>query len=124
MNITLEAVDQARNDARSLYKQIHESTSKSHAAIRGDLQDAATQAQRLASSLKTLGSDQRADASGHLGHAASLLEAAAEDARTIAKANAADVRDANLAMLEHTRDAVQDISQAIAAKRAAARRKV
>lgn len=119
MNKTIEAVDQARDDARSLYKKIRENTDQNHAAIRSGLQDAATQAQQLAGSLKTLAADRRADVQKHLEHAALLLEQAAASAKNIASANAADVRKANAAMQQRTRDALQDISHAVAARRAA-----
>lgn len=110
---TAEAVDQARNDTRSLYKKIEESTSKHHAAIRDDLQ-------RVADSLKAVARDQQADQKQHLEHAALLLEQAAANAKSVGTASAADIRKANMAMLQRTRDALQDISHAVALKRAAA----
>jgi hypothetical protein len=119
MNKTAEAVDQARNETQSLYKRIRESTATEHSAIRSDLQDAAAQAQRLASSLKTLAGDRRADEKNHLEHAALLLEQSAASVKTVATANSTDIRKANTAMLQRMRDALQDISHAVAAKRAA-----
>ena len=117
MNKVIEAVDQARDETRTLYRRIRESTGKNHAAIRADIQDASAQAQRLASTLKTLASDRRIDEKAHLDHAASLLETAAAGGKSVASATAGELRKTNMTMLEHTRDAVQDISQAIAAKR-------
>ena len=116
----MDAVDQARSDARDLYKKIEAGTTKNHATVRADLQDAASKEQRLASSLKTVAQDQRTDAKAHLEHAAVMLEAAASAAKSVAQASDAELRVANLAMLERTRDAVQDVSRAVAAKRGAA----
>ena len=116
----MDAVDQARNDARDLYKKIEAGTTKNHAAVRADLQDVAVKEQRLASSLRTAAQDQRTDAKAHLEHAAAMLEAAASAAKSVAQASDAELRQANLAMLDRTRDAVQDVSRAIAAKRGAA----
>jgi hypothetical protein len=115
-----DAIDQVRGETQDLYKTIEASTTKNHAAIRTDLQDVATQAQRLASSLKTISNDQRTDTKQHLEHAASLLEAAAADAKTVATATNADLREMNVAMLERTRDAVGSVSRAVASKRSAA----
>lgn len=110
MSTVIEAVDQARNETRSLYTHIQESTAKNHEEIRTDLRDAAIQAQRLASSLKTLASDRRTDEKQHLEHAALLLETAAAEAKNVASASAADMRRANLAMLKRTRDAAQAVA--------------
>ena len=112
MNKTQDAVDEARSKTQDLYRHIRESTAKNHAAIRDDFQT-------VASSLKTLARDRQADQKQHLEHAALLLEQAAANAKSLAAAGAADVREANMAMLQHTRDALQDMSYAIAAKRAA-----
>ncbi len=112
MNKTQDAVEQARSKTQDLYKQIRESTEKSHAQIRDDFQT-------VASSLKTLARDRQADQKQHLEHAALLLEQAAASAQSVAKASAGDVRETNMAMLQRTRDALQDITYAIAAKRAA-----
>lgn len=115
----MDAVYQARSQGQDLYKRIEASTRKNHATVRSDLQDAATQAQQLASSLRRLMIDQRADAKQHLEDAASLLEAVAADEKNIANRGEADLRRTNAEMLERTRDALEHISRAVAAKRAA-----
>ena len=123
MSTVRDAVDQVRSDARDLHKKIGLSTAKNHSVIRGDLQDGAVQAKRLATSLKALAKDQAVDAKAHLEHAASLLEAAAAGAQTVGKAADAQLREANIGMLKSTRDALEDVSHAIAAKRSATAKK-
>ncbi len=115
-----EAVDQARDQTRDLYKRIQENTSQNHATIRTGLRDSATQAEQLASSLRTVAQDQRNDAGRHLQHAASLLESAASGAKSVANVTNGELRQKSIAMLEHTREALQNVSQAVAAKRSAA----
>jgi hypothetical protein len=118
---TTEAVDRAREETRTLYKQIEQNTAANHAVLRSDLDDAAEQANRLAASLKKLAADRRTDQQKHLEHASLLLEQAAAGVQSVSAANAADLRKANAAMQQRTRDALQDISHAIAAKRSESR---
>ena len=121
LGTVMDAVDQVRSDAKSFYQQIEASTSKSQAAMRSNLQDAATQAQQLASSLRSAEKNQSADATRCLEHAASLLDSAAESARGAAQATDANLRKTSMTILEQTRDALHDVSEAVAAKRAAAK---
>lgn len=119
MSTVTDAVDQVRHDVQDLHKRIEASTAKNNTRIREDLQDAAKRAQQLASSLRQQAKDQRAEAKAHLEHAASLLEEGASGAMSAVGATEADTRQRAHAALERTRDALQSVSQAIAAKRSA-----
>jgi hypothetical protein len=117
---TQSAVDQVRADVQSLYKRIREDAAGNQSALRTDMQNARMQAQQLASSLRTIARDRSGEEQQHLEHAAVLLEAAAAGVRNKANASAAELRGASAEMLERTRDALENISQAVAALRAAA----
>jgi ElaB/YqjD/DUF883 family membrane-anchored ribosome-binding protein len=123
MSTATDAVDKVRQDTQDLYKLIEASMAQNHARIREDLQDAAKRAEQLASSLRQHAKDQRTDAKAHLEHAASLLEEGASSARSVAAATHAELRQTALASLERTRDALQSLSQAVAAKRAGAKQR-
>ena len=114
----MDAVDGARDELRTLHKKLDAATAKNRDSLRADLQDAGTQAQRIADSLKTLAGQQRADASNGLAQASSKLEKAAANAKDAASANEEKLRQANQSMLTHTRQALQNVSEAVAAKRA------
>ena len=86
-------VDEVREQARSLYKRIE--ANNDHAAIRGDLNS-------LAYTLNKLAIDQRDDAKTHLKNAASAVQATPND---------------ETELRERVRDALQSISQAVAAAR-------
>ena len=123
MNTTvLDAVDNVRSDLRALFKKIEASTTKNHAAIRVDLEEAATQGQRLAATLKTLAKDQRTDASDHLAHAAALLEKSASSAKQISAADSDALRAAQQELRVRTRGALQSVTEAIAARRSAVKK--
>jgi uncharacterized membrane-anchored protein YhcB (DUF1043 family) len=93
------SLDQVREQARSLYKRIE--ANNNHAAIRGDLDS-------LADNLEKLAMDQRDDEKIHLQNAASLVQTSPNDG--------AELR-------EHMRDALQSISQAVAASRSKSNRR-
>lgn len=101
MSIVADAIEQVRKQTQHLYKKIDESTSHRN-AVGGDLKTIASEATLLASSVKRLAQDQRAGAQVHLQKAAARLTAAG-----IAGATLAETR-------EHMRDALQNISQAVA----------
>ena len=122
MNTITNAVDQVREQGRALYKQIEANTSTRHEAIRGDIQSLADQSASFASALRRLAKDQGADSKAHLEHAASLIEAASNDAKALTTAANADVGQKGSAMREHLRDALQNISQAVAATRSKSKR--
>jgi hypothetical protein len=119
MSTFTDAVDQVRHDTQDLYKLIEASRAENNTKMRENLQDASKRAQQLASSLRTLASQRTDDAKAHLEHAASLLEEGASSGRSVAEETHAELRQAALAARERTRDALQSVSQAIAAKRSA-----
>ena len=120
MSTTTSALQKARADGQALHEKIAATTAKNHAAIRADLESAALDAKRLGDSLKTLAAGQRADAKQHLQNAATRLEQASADAKAITTASEQQLRAANQAMLDHTRDALLNLSHAIASARSAA----
>lgn len=113
-----DAVEEARSDAQALHKKILGTTAKDHAAIRASARSVATEASELARAIRGLLENQQADAKQHLKDAASSLDAAATDAQYLANASGADVKARNLAALGRVRSATQELSQAVAAKRA------
>ena len=115
----MDTVDSARDQLRTLHKKLDAATAKNRDTLRADLQDAGAQAQRIAGSLKTLAGQQRTDASDRLAQAASALEKSAANAKNAASANDEKLRQTNQDMLAHTRQALQQVSEAVAAKRAA-----
>ena len=117
MSTVKDAIDKARSDTQQLHKKIEASAAKNHAALRTELQNAAADAQKIAQSLKTLGEGQRSDAKQHIKDAGTALEQAVSRAKDVAAAADADLKQKNRAMIEKTRDAVQSLSQAVAAKR-------
>jgi hypothetical protein len=117
-----DSLSRARSDAQALHQKIDAATAKNNEAVRSDLEQAGAKAQQLAASLKTAADSQRNDARQHLKSAASQLEDAGKRASDLAHASQAQIKDANTAMLGKVRDALQNISQAIASQgRAAAK---
>ena len=119
MSTVVDTVEGVRDELRALHQKIDAGTAKNHAAIRVDLEDASRKAQHLAGSLRTLAKDQRTDASDHLAHAAKLLQSAAANAKEISAANAETIREGREALSAHTRTALRNVTEAIAAKRSA-----
>ena len=119
MSDTKDALDRARSEAQELHKKVEANTTKSHAALRTDIKDAAAKAQSLAASLRTVLDGQHADAKQHIKNAAAELDDASKNARDIASASEEQLRKTNLAILEKVRDAAQDLSYAVASQRAA-----
>jgi hypothetical protein len=113
-----DTLNRARGDAQALHQKIEAATAKNHEAVRTDLQQAGAKAQQLAASLKTAAESQRNDARQHLKSAASQLEDAGKRASDLAQAKQSEIKDANTEMLGKVRDAVQNISHAIASQSA------
>jgi hypothetical protein len=95
LNTTSNDVEQVREQARALYKKIEANSSKNYESIRGDVSN-------LAASLQKLAMDQRDKANAYLANAASQVQAAPAD---------------QTELRERMRDALQSISQAVAAAR-------
>jgi hypothetical protein len=117
-----DSLSRARGDAQALHQKIDAATAKNNEAVRSDLEQAGAKAKALAASLKTEAESQRNDARQHLKSAASQLEDAGKRASDLAHATQSQIKDTNTAMLGKVRDALQNISQAIASQgRAAAK---
>ena len=88
--------------------------------VSADLRDAATRAESLATSLQAAAKSQQPETQQHLDDAAAALKGVASDVRSGAQAGGAELRAKSIAALNQSRDALQHISSAIAAKRSAA----
>lgn len=119
MDTIKDALTKARSEAQDLHKQIEANTAKNHATLRADVQTAGVQAQKLGASLRTVVDGQRSDAQQHIQDAATKLEDAAKHARDVAGASEAQLEQTNQAMLAKVRGALQNLSNAIAARRPA-----
>jgi hypothetical protein len=117
---TKDALDHARGEAQSLLKKLEAASAKNDTAIRADLQAAATHAHELASSLTTVAHEQRADAKQHIDNAIKVLEEAAKHAKSVAAASGADLKKSAHAMTGRAKDAVENLSRAVASRRAMA----
>ena len=117
MSTVKTAIDKARSEAQALEKKIEADTAKRHAELRVEVENTATDAKRLAASIKTLADGQRADAKQHLRDAAARLEEAATHAKSVAGASEAQLRATNHAMFDRAQLALQNISHAIALTR-------
>ena len=120
MDNTKDALDKARGDAQSLHRKIARNTTKRHAEIRAEAHVVGAQAQELGRAVKELFDAQSSDARGHLKDALTALEAANKEITSIAQAGDADAKARNRAALAQVRAATQKLSEAVAAKRAAA----
>jgi len=112
----IDALEEARSNAQALHSKL--TTVKDHAAIRANARAVAADTVALLRSVHTLTESQRTDAKHHLHDAASALEAASKDAREVADAPDARLKEKNAAMRGRVRKAVQLLSLAVAAKRA------
>lgn len=110
MSTNDNALDKVRADLQALHESVSATSTKDRAAAHAKLRDARTDAQRLAASLKEQAQKQDADVKAHLQKAAASLEDAQRQAE-----------DDNAAMLARVSEAVKHVSQAVAAKRSAAK---
>lgn len=113
----LDSLEQVRDATRLLHQRL--ATVKDHAALRSDLVSTASAAHELAASLQSLAKVQRVDAKNHLEHAATLLQTAALTAKTASSSGQLDPKPVRAALLSSARHALQSISLAVAAQRAA-----
>lgn len=98
------AVTQLRSDTSKLHKQLDEAFAKNETEMRKLQDDAATQAQQLASSLRKIAQEQQSETASRFASAAASLESAASSAK-------AGSQDA----LHYVRSALEDISHGVAA---------
>jgi hypothetical protein len=114
-----DALQKARTDAQALYKKLVSSAAKNQAQVRETLLGAADDAKRLGDSLKTLATQQRADTKENLTNAAARFDEAVADAKAAATASQEQIRAKNQAVIEQTRQALLNLSYAIASARSA-----
>lgn len=118
------SLDKARSDAQNLHRELDAASAKLGTAVRADLGRAAVQARELSTSLKASAETQRDAVKQHLDAASEQMRDAAEHARDAAKADGAKLAEMNLAMRDKVRNALSDISAAIAAQRTSTKTKV
>ena len=116
MSKVTDALEKARSDAQALHSKL--TTAADHAAIRANARLVAVEAAVLARSVKALLDSEKTDTKHHLHDAVSALEKAAKDAQEAAAATDAHLKEKNLAMRARVRTAAQQLSEAVAAKRA------
>lgn len=113
-----DPLDQARENAQAFYQKIEPATATNHAQIRTSLEKVSTDAEKVAINLKALGEKQNADAKLHLQQAQAAFEDTAKRAKEALAATDADLKKKNQAVIERARQAVMNLSRAVAARRA------
>jgi len=113
-----DPLDQARENAQAFYQKIEAATATNHAQIRTSLEKVSTDAEKVAINLKALGEKQNADAKLHLQLAQAAFEDTAKRAKEALAATDADLKKKNQAVIERARQAVTNLSRAVAARRA------
>jgi hypothetical protein len=117
MNNSTDAFEDVRRDAQALHKKTHNATAVSHADIRDNLDTLTAEARQLKTTLRGLAERQRPDVKAHLESAATALDIATKDAKTLAAASDADLEKADAEMRVNSATALKHISLALAAKR-------
>ena len=117
----LNSLEELLDAGRLLHQNIE--TVRDHATIRGDLEKVSATATELAASLRSLAGAQSADMKNHLAHAATLLQATALSAKSASESRNADPKRVRAELLHSTRNALQGITLAVSAQRAASRKR-
>ena len=107
-----EAMEKARQQAKSLADEVQANNAKSHAAIRTERQTVAAKARDLASAIKKLLDAQGAEARQHLRDALTALESAHKEIDSLDAVGDADVKKHNEAALESLRAAMRNLKDA------------
>ena len=115
-----DALEQAREHAQALQAKIDANEAKDDAKIQAELEKVSTQAHKLVADLKVLAENQRADAKLHVQKAQASFEDAAKRAKDALGSAGADLKKKNQAVIARAREGVTHLSQAVAARRAAA----
>ena len=121
MNTVQSDLERARTQAQQLHQQIEAAAAKNQAGMRADMAQVADKARQLGDSLKTASNGQRADAQDHVQKARAALEDASARAKAAATAAAADAKSASEAARERVRQAVAQLTDAVAIQRSKAR---
>lgn len=115
-----DAIDQVRAAAQDLHKAISDAAAKSGGAARADLEAVPMKAKAAIDSIKSSGATENAAARKHLDAAVTFFEATRKHAADGAKASGKEFQTAVRQTIADARAAVQQVSEAVAAKRTAA----
>jgi hypothetical protein len=115
-----DAVDQVRTAAQELYKAISDAAAKRGGAAKADLEAVPMKAKAAIDSIKGSVTTQNAAARKHLDEAVTFFEATRKHAADGAKTSGKEFQTAVRQTITDARAAVQQVSEAVAAKRTAA----
>ena len=114
-----DAVDHVRTATQELYKAISDAAAKSGGAAKADLEAVPQKAKAAIDSIRGSMSTQNAAAKKHLADATTYLEATRKHAADGMKSTGKEFQTAVRQTVADARAAVQQVSEAVAAKRAA-----
>ena len=120
MNTIQTNLERARNQARDLHKKLAVTAIVDQVALRAEMAHAAAKALELRHSLSAKANGERPGAQKHIEAAKAALDDAASRAKAAATAGAADLKSAAEAARERTRQAVQQLTDAVALQRSRA----
>jgi len=112
-----DRLQHARAQAQQLHEKIEAAHHKSVEQMRADLSAASTKAHELSTSVRAMAEADRTGLKNKLHEAADSLKHAAETARTAADEKRGETKVHAQAALGKAREAVQKLSETIAAKR-------
>jgi hypothetical protein len=115
-----DAVDHVRASAQELYKAISDAAAKRGGAAKADLEAVPMKAKAAIDSIKGSVATQNADAKKHLDQAVTFFEATRQHAADGVKTSGKEFQSAVRQTIADARAAVQQVSEAVAAKRTAA----
>jgi hypothetical protein len=115
-----DAVDHVRASAQELHKAISDAAAKRGGAAKADLEAVPMKAKAAIDSIKSSMATQNATAKKHLTDAVTSLEATRKDAVEGVKTSGKEFQTAVRQTITDARAAVQQVSEAVAAKRTAA----
>jgi hypothetical protein len=115
-----DAIDQVRAAAQELHKAISDAAAKRGGAAKADLEAVPMKAKAAIDSIKSSGAAANAAAKKHLDAAVTFFEATRTHAADGVKATGKEFQTAVRQTIADARAAVQQVSEAVAAKRTAA----
>jgi hypothetical protein len=115
-----DAVDHVRAAAQELLKAISDAAAKRGGAAKADLEAVPMKAKAAIDSIKSSAATQDAAAKKHLNEAVTFLEATRQHATDGVKTTGKEFQTAVRQTITDARAAVQQVSEAVAAKRTAA----
>ncbi len=114
-----DAVDQVRSATQQLHKAISDAAAKRGGAAKADLEAVPMKAKAAIDSIKSSVATQNAAAKKHLTEAVTFLEATRKHAAEGVKTSGKEFQTAVRQTIADARAAVQQVSEAVAAKRTA-----